>query len=74
MVLGPEHMKNMCAGIVAKLQGSGASSNVIPSIVCDLQEFSTEMRNQISQSVLSVVPADSECRSAVECLKIHSLV
>ncbi|XP_057205407.1 uncharacterized protein LOC130563694 [Triplophysa rosa] len=66
MGFGPEHMKHMCAGIVAKLQGSGASSNVISSIVCDLEEFTTEMHKQISQSVLSVVPASTECRSAVE--------
>lgn len=29
MVFNPEHVKNICSGIVAKLQGSGASSNVI---------------------------------------------
>lgn len=59
----------MCADIVAKLQGSGASSNVVSSIVCDLEELVTEIHSEIQHRVLSAFPVNDSLKSEVE----HSL-
>ncbi len=42
----------MCASIVAKLQGSGASGSTVSSIICDLEEFTTELHLQTKQDVV----------------------
>lgn len=49
--------KEMCASIVAKLQGSGISSSLVSSIVGDLEELTSDMRSQAKQTVLGVLSA-----------------
>ncbi len=51
-VLSKEDLKDMCASIVAKLQGSGASGSTVSSIICDLEEFTTELHLQTKQDVV----------------------
>lgn len=49
-------IKEMCASIVAKLQGSGISNSLVSSIVGDLEELTSELHSQTKQNVLSAIP------------------
>lgn len=46
-------VKDMCASIVAKLQGSGASNTSVSSIICDLEEFTTELQSLMKQNFVT---------------------
>lgn len=48
--------KEMCASIVAKLQGSGISNSLVSSIVGDLEELTSELRSQAKHTVISALP------------------
>lgn len=48
--------KEMCASIVAKLQGSGISNSLVSSIIGDLEELRGELHSQAKQNVLSAIP------------------
>lgn len=45
-------LKDICVSIVAKLQGIGASGSTVSSIICDLEEFTTEFHLQMKQDVV----------------------
>lgn len=47
--------KEMCASIVARLQGSGIANSLVSSIVGDLEELTSELRSQAKQTVLGVL-------------------
>ena len=61
-----EHLNSMCASIIAKLQGGGASNNLVSAIVGDLEEFTTEMHDHLKHSALSVLPSNSPGSKEVE--------
>lgn len=48
--------KEMCASIVAKLQGSGISNSLVSSIVGDLEELTSELRSQAKHTIISALP------------------
>lgn len=48
--------KEMCASIVAKLQGSGISNSLVSSIVGDLEELTSELRSQAKHTAISALP------------------
>ena len=48
--------KEMCASIVAKLQGSGISNSLVSSLVGDLEELTSELRSEAKQAVISALP------------------
>lgn len=48
--------KEMCASIVAKLQGSGISNSLVSSIVGDLEELTSEIRSQAKHTAISALP------------------
>lgn len=48
--------KEMCASIVAKLQGSGISNSLVFSIVGDLEELTSELRSQAKHTAISALP------------------
>lgn len=54
--LAKEPTKNMCASIVAKLQGSGISNSLVSSIVEDLEEITSELCSQAKHTVISALP------------------
>lgn len=58
--------KEMCASIVAKLQGSGISSSLVSSIVGDLEELTNDMHCQAKQTVIGVLPAGDPNISLIE--------
>lgn len=47
--------KEMCASIVAKLQGSGISNSLVSSIVGDLEELTSELRSQAKHTTVSAL-------------------
>lgn len=61
-----EITENICASIVAKLQGSGIANSVVSSVVSDLEEFASGLHSQVKQQVLSAVPQDSHVRDKLE--------
>ncbi|MCJ8729061.1 hypothetical protein PDJAM_G00012340, partial [Pangasius djambal] len=69
VTLSRGEMADICASIVAKLQSSGVASNLVSSVVSELEDLTTEIHNQIRQNVMFVIPLDNPVRSAVE----HSL-
>lgn len=48
--------KEMCASIVAKLQGSGISNSLVSSLVGDLEELTSELRSEAKQAIISALP------------------
>lgn len=54
--LAKDPTKEMCASIVAKLQGSGISNSLVSSIVGDLEELTSELRSQAKHTVISALP------------------
>ncbi|XP_051566959.1 uncharacterized protein LOC127448461 isoform X1 [Myxocyprinus asiaticus] len=58
--------KEMCASIIAKLQGSGVSNNVILSVVESLKECLNDVHTFIRSKILKVVPECNPIRIAVE--------
>ncbi|XP_030606887.1 uncharacterized protein LOC115795207 [Archocentrus centrarchus] len=61
-----EQAKDMCASVVAKLQGSGVSNNVVLSVVESMEDYVNELHKKLKEQVMSAVPSDSPCRNAVE--------
>lgn len=58
--------QNICASIIAKLQGSGIANSVVSSVVGDLEELASGLHSQVKQQVLSAVPKDNPVRAALE--------
>ncbi|XP_048100920.1 uncharacterized protein LOC125295613 [Alosa alosa] len=56
----------MCASVVAKLQGSGVSTNVILSVVESMEECLNDIHTSIKHQILKVVPECNPSRRAVE--------
>lgn len=50
--LSKDPTKEMCASIVAKLQGSGISNSLVSSIVGDLEELTSEIRSQAEHTAI----------------------
>ncbi len=46
----------MCASVIAKLQGSGVSNNVILSVVESMEECLNEFHTSFKNQILNVVP------------------
>ncbi|XP_041825036.1 uncharacterized protein LOC121629374 [Melanotaenia boesemani] len=61
-----DQAKNMCASIVAKLQGGGVANSVVLSVVESMEEYVNEVHSNLKEQVLSAVPADNPSRSSVE--------
>ena len=51
-----DQTNEMCASIVAKLQGSGISNSMVSSIVGDLEELTSQLRSQAKDKVISALP------------------
>ena len=64
--ISKDQSKEMCASIIAKLQGSGVANSVILSVVESMEEYVDEVHTNLKEQVLSVVPPDNACRIAVE--------
>lgn len=64
--MSKDQAKDMCASIIAKLQGSGVASNVVLSVVESMEEYVSEVHANLKEQVLSAVPTDNPSRSAVE--------
>lgn len=61
-----EENKDICASIIAKLQGSGLANSVVSTIVSDLEEFATGLHSQVKNKMISLVPKDDPLRSALQ--------
>lgn len=62
--------KEVCASIVAKLQGSGISNTLVSSVVGDLEELTSEIRSQAQQKVISALPKTDPRVSVInECFE-----
>ena len=61
-----ENTENICATIIAKLQGSGIANSVVSSVVGDLEELASGLHSQVKQQVLSAVPKDNPVRAKLE--------
>lgn len=69
-VLTRDSSKEMCASIVAKLQGSGLSNSLVSSLVGDLEELTSELRSEAKQAILSALPTkDSSISLINECFE-----
>ena len=44
-----ENTENICASIIAKLQGSGIANSVVSSVVGDLEELASGLHSQVKQ-------------------------
>lgn len=66
LVLLRENTKDICASIIAKLQGSGMANSVVSTIVSDLEELATGLHSQVKHEILSVVPKDDPIKSTLE--------
>ncbi len=58
--------KKMCASVIAKLQGSGVSNNVILSVVESMEECLNEVHTSFKNQILNVVPECNPSRMPVE--------
>ncbi len=56
----------MCASVIAKLQGSGVSNNVILSVVESMEECLNEVHTSFKNQILNVVPECNPSRMPVE--------
>ncbi|MGL5118496.1 MAG: hypothetical protein ACRC7H_04645, partial [Plesiomonas shigelloides] len=54
-----DQAKEMCASIIAKLQGSGVTNNVVLSVVESMEENVNEVHASLKEQVLSAVPVDN---------------
>lgn len=61
-----EITENICASIIAKLQGSGIANSVVSSVVSDLEELACELHSQVKRQVLSAVSPDNPVREKLE--------
>ena len=64
--MSKDQAKDMCASIIAKLQGSGVANNIVLSVVESMEEYVSEVHANLKEQVLSAVPTDNPSRSAVE--------
>jgi len=64
-----ENTKHICESIIAKLQGSGMSNNVVSTIVGDLEELATGLHSQLKHEILSALPKDGPVRSTLDGLE-----
>ncbi|CAI5642751.1 unnamed protein product [Oreochromis niloticus] len=64
-VLTRDSSKEMCASIVAKLQGSGLSNSLVSSLVGDLEELTSELRSEAKQAILSALPTKDSSISLI---------
>ncbi len=64
--MSKEQAKDMCASIIAKLQGSGVANSVVLSVVESMEEYVDEVHASLKGQMLSAVPPDNPCRDAVE--------
>lgn len=64
--ISKDKTKDMCASIIAKLQGSGVANNVVLSVIESMEEYVNDAHANLKEQVLSAVPADNPSRSAVE--------
>lgn len=55
-LLTQDPTKEMCASIVAKLQGSGISNSLVSSIVGDLEELTSELHSQAKHAAIAALP------------------
>lgn len=58
--------ENICASIIAKLQGSDIANSVVSSVVSDLEELASGLHCQVKQQVLSAVPKDNPVSATLE--------
>ncbi|XP_014904683.1 uncharacterized protein LOC106957746 isoform X2 [Poecilia latipinna] len=54
--INKDQTKEMCASIVAKLQGSGISGSLVSSIVGDLEELTNEIHLKAKETAISALP------------------
>lgn len=64
--ISSEFLKNRCVSIATRLQDSGAGNAFISSIVSELEEYTTELRDYFQQSTLEAIPTDNTCRNDVK--------
>lgn len=64
--MSKDQAKDMCASIIAKLQGSGVANNVVLSVVETMEEYVNEVHESLKEQILNAVPADNPSRNAVE--------
>lgn len=57
--------KEMCASIMAKLQGSGISNSLVSSIVGDLEELTSELCSQAKHTAVSALPMNDPNTSRI---------
>lgn len=58
--------REMCASIIAKLQGNGVANSVIMSVVESMEDCVTDFHTSLRENILNVVPVESTSRSSVE--------
>lgn len=64
--MSKEQTKDMCALIIAKLQGNGVANSLVISVIESMEEYVSEVHAYVKKQVLSAVPSDNRSRSAVE--------
>lgn len=58
--------REMCASIIAKLQGNGVANSLIMSVVESMEDFVDDFHTSLRERILNVVPVDSTSRSSVD--------
>lgn len=58
-----QHTQEMCASLIAKLQGSGVATNVIKTVVENMEELVQELHSNVKEHVLKLLPNDEDMRT-----------
>lgn len=74
--MSKDQAKDMCASIIAKLQGSGVANNVVLSVVESMEEYVSEVhanQNKCWVQCLLIIPVEVQWKTSSGILSIHSV-
>lgn len=74
--MSKDQAKDMCAAIIAKLQGSGVANNVVLSVVESMEDYVSEVHANLKEQVLSavlIIPVEVQWKTSSAILSIHSV-
>ena len=51
-----QHTQEMCASLIAKLQSSGVATNVVKTVVANMEELVEELHSTVKEDVIKLLP------------------
>lgn len=57
-----QHTQEMCASLIAKLQGCGVATNVMKTVVENMEELVDELHSNVKEDVVKLLPNDEDMR------------